>query len=91
MKTIVDKGDILIVVYFDDIVVFGDDPDHVWAETVTVIQCLTEAGFMLNVKKSDFLKKEIKMLGFWVGGGIMRPNFARLGALANYEMSKTVR
>ena len=53
-----------MVVYSDDIIGFGGDPDHVWVETVTVIQCLTKAGFMLNVKKSEFLEKEIKMLGF---------------------------
>ena len=53
-----------MVIYLDNTVVFGDDPNCVWAETVTVIQCFMEAGFLLNVKKSDFLEKVIKMLGF---------------------------
>ena len=51
-----------MVIYLDDIVVFGDDFYYVWAETKTVIQCLTKAGSMLNLKKSDFLEKEIKIL-----------------------------
>ena len=74
----------------DDIVVFSDEPNCLWVEAVTIVQCLTEAGFMLNVKKSDFLIKEIRMLGFKVGSGVMRPNFAKREALAKYEMQKTV-
>ena len=53
-----------MVIFLDDIVVFSDALDYVWAETVTIIQYLTEAGFMLNVKKSESLEKEIKMLRF---------------------------
>ena len=52
------------MIYLDDIVVFSDNPDHVWAEIVTVIQRLTKEGFMLNIKKLDFLEKDIKMLSF---------------------------
>ena len=53
-----------MVIYFDGIVVFGGYPDRNWAENITVCQCLTKAGFMLNVEKSDFLEKKIKLLGF---------------------------
>ena len=53
-----------MVIYLGDIVVFGDNPNRFWAEIVTVIQRLIESEFMLNMKKSDFLEKEIKMLSF---------------------------
>ena len=55
--------------YLDGIVVFGDDPNCVWAEIVTVIRQLTEAGFILNVKKSVFfvMRDKIAWLlsGWW--------------------------
>ena len=44
----------------------------------------------VEYEKLDFLEKEIKMLSFWVDGGIMRPNFARLEALAKCAIPKTV-
>ena len=53
-----------MVIYFVDIVVFNIIPDFVLVKTVIVIQCLKEAGFMLNMKELDFLEKEIKMLNF---------------------------
>ena len=53
-----------MVINLDIIVIFGDNPDCVWAETVTVIRHLTGAGFILNMKKSESLEKEIKMLRF---------------------------
>ena len=37
VQTIVDKGDAQVVIYLDNTVVFGDSPDHVWAETIPVI------------------------------------------------------
>ena len=53
-----------MVIYLDDIPVFGDDPDHVWVETVSVIRCLMEAGFILSVKKQNSWKKRSKCLAF---------------------------
>ena len=38
---IVDLGDIQVVVYLDDVVVYGDDPYKVWEETLIVLRRLT--------------------------------------------------
>ena len=48
---VVDYGDWAVIVYLDDIVVFGMDPRQIWAETMTILRCLYDAGFMMNVKK----------------------------------------
>lgn len=51
----VDRGDIKVVIYLDDIIVFGDCPKRVWLETCLVLERLVLAGFMINVSKSKFL------------------------------------
>ena len=45
----------MVVIYLDDIVVFGDSLEHVWMETCIVLERLCQAGFMVNTKKSRFL------------------------------------
>ena len=61
------------MIYLDDIVVYSNNSAKVWAKCVEVVSCLTSAGFMINVKKSDFLESMIKMLGFMVGDGKLCP------------------
>ena len=41
-----------VVVYLDDIAVYGDDQDQVLEDTLEVIRRLTDAGFMINLNKS---------------------------------------
>ena len=60
---IVDCGDMSVVVYLDDIVVYGTEPIHMWEETKVVLERLTCAGFMINTAKSHFLVSSMKMLG----------------------------
>ena len=66
---VVDKGGVHVVIYIDDIVVYGTDPVKVWSETVTVLERLTTAGFMVNIAKSHFLVSKLKMLGYNVAKG----------------------
>ena len=47
---VLDEQDDVAVVYLDDIVLFGNDPDNLWEAAVRVIHVLTTAGFMLNIK-----------------------------------------
>lgn len=53
--------------------VFGTNPNLVWKYIMIALQCLVEAGFMLNLKKSELLTSSIKMLGFWVSVGKRSP------------------
>ena len=81
-----------MVIYLDDIIIYGVDPQVVWRETKEVIQCLSAAGFMINITKSKFLVSSLKMLGFLVGGNVMKPNYIRLEAVVRSSSSpKTVR
>ena len=64
VATIVDCGDVSLVVYLDDIVVYGTDPTRVWQETKLVLERLARAGFMINTAKSHFLVSSMKTLGY---------------------------
>ena len=57
-------GDVSVVVYLDDIVVYGTDPTRVWQETKLVLERLARAGFMINTAKSHFFVSNVKMLGY---------------------------
>ena len=41
-----------MVVYLDDIAVFGDDQNQVMVDTLEVLRRLAGAGLMINLKKS---------------------------------------
>ena len=55
MATIVDCGNVSVIVYLDDIVVYGTDPMRVWQEIKVVLERLACAGFMISTAKLHFL------------------------------------
>jgi hypothetical protein len=52
-----------VVVYLDDIAVFGDDQEQVLEDTLEAVRRLTEAGFMINLTKSQLVESTAKVLG----------------------------
>ena len=48
---------------------------------MTVLRRLTNAGFMVNVKKCKFLVSQMKMLGHVISADCQRPVFTSLKAL----------
>ncbi len=52
-----------VVVYLDDIAVFGDDQNQVMVDTLAVLERLAGAGFMINLKKSQIVESAAKVLG----------------------------
>ena len=51
------------MVYLDDIAVFGDDQTEVLEDTLEAIQRLTDAGFVINLTKSQLVESTAKVLG----------------------------
>ena len=73
-----------VVVYLDDIAVYGDEQAQVLEDTLEAIRCLTEAGFMINLKKSHLVEASAKVLGhYWSMGGFWAPNVEKLHALVS--------
>jgi hypothetical protein len=58
-----DDRSLPVVVYLDDIAVFGDDQDQVLEDTLEAIRRLTQAGFMINLTKSQLVDATAKVLG----------------------------
>ena len=72
-----------LVVYLDDIMVFGDDQDQLLRDTEEVMKRLASFGFMLNLKKLQLVQQGACVLGHgWSSGGYWAPMIAKLEALA---------
>ena len=69
---IVDKGDVQVVIYLDDVIVFRTDPCHVWEEMRIVVERLAAAGFIVDTTKSRFLVSEL-MLEYKLHGSRRQP------------------
>jgi hypothetical protein len=63
LKGSTDDCSLPVVVYLDDIAVFGDDQDRVLEDTLEAIRRLTQAGFMINLTKSQLVDATAKVLG----------------------------
>ena len=71
-----------VVVYLDDIAVFGDDRQQVLDDTLEAVRRLTRAGFMINLSKSQLVERSAKILGHtWYSGGYWAPVVTKLEAL----------
>ena len=71
-----------VVVYLDDIAVFGDSQEQVLEDTLEAIRRLTQAGFMINLTKSQLVESSAKVLGHqWTSGGFWAPVTTKIEAL----------
>lgn len=51
------------VAYLDDVTAHGQEWPQVWADTMKVLKLLTDAGFMVNLRKCVFLAPRVVVLG----------------------------
>ena len=49
--------------YLDDVTAHGNDWRAVWQDTLRVLRVLTQAGFMVNLRKCKFLRGRVTVLG----------------------------
>ena len=76
-----------VFVYLDDLlVVFPDFQTH--TEILCVVaKCLADAGLTINVSKSKFCCRELKYLGYIVGGGQIKPDPSRVDTITTITSS----
>ena len=71
-----------VLVYLDDIAVFGDSVEEVLRVTSEAMKRLARAGFMINLRKSHLVQTKAKVLGHnWQSGGFWTPVNTKLEAL----------
>ena len=52
-----------VLVYINDILIFGSDVREVWDRTLAVLRALTRQGFMINLRKCKFLTRFATIVG----------------------------
>ena len=71
-----------VVIYLDNIAVYGDTQEQVLEDTLEAVKQLATAGFMLNLHKSQLVQATAQVLGhLWTLGGFWAPNVTKLAAL----------
>ena len=68
-----------IVIYLDNIAMFGDTQKQVLEYMLEAIKWLAIASFMLNLHKSQLVQAVAQVLGYlWTSGGFWVPNVTKL-------------
>ena len=88
-KTIPSKLRDNVFIYLDDLLVCSQDFDtHIQSE---VAQCLKSAGLTINVRKSKFCQREIKYLGYRIGGRTLKVDPEKVEAIDEFPIPKSPR
>ena len=78
-----------IVVYLDNIAMYGDTQEEVLEDTVEAVKRLATTSFMLNLHKSQLVQATAQVLGhLWTLGGFWVPNVTKLTTLMGKIESK---
>lgn len=70
--------------YMDDVVIFSRNFEEHLEHLSIVLQKMQKAGLTVNPKKVQLACSRVDLLGFIVGDGHLRPNDAKLRAIAEY-------
>lgn len=78
-----------VFVYLDDLLVVSPKFDEHVECLREVATCLKQAGLTINVSKSKFCCRELRYLGYIVGGGTVKPDPERIQAIMrmNYPIN----
>lgn len=80
-----------VFVYLDDLLVVSPDFKTHLELLDRVSDRLAEAGLTINVVKSKFCFKELRYLGYIVGGGILKPDPEKVETILKYSYPKTAK
>ena len=78
------------VVYLDDIIVYGKDPEDLLLTLGGVFEKLRKAGLKLKPSKCNFFKEEIEFLGHVVSKEGIATNPSKVQAIQDWPIPKTV-
>ena len=78
------------VVYLDDIIVYGKDPEDLLLRLGGVFEKLRKAGLKLKPSKCNFFKEEIEFLGHVVSKEGIATNPSKVQSIQDWPIPKTV-
>lgn len=79
LKSLIDTDKVLN--YINDVLILSDSVDEGLILLRQVLECLTNAGFSINLKKCSFLETEVEYLGRLISQGQVRPSPRKEDAL----------
>lgn len=77
--------------YLDDVVIFGRTFDEHNTRLATVLECLHNAGLVLNSKKCRFGERQTLVLGHLVDKDGVRPDPQKITAVKSFKQPQSVR
>lgn len=80
-----------ILIYLDDIIVFSKDPEEHLEKLRKVFQRLREAGLTLKPSKCEYMKEEIKVLGFKVNKTGILPDDDNIRGIREFPTPKKLK
>lgn len=78
-----------VLVYIDEVLIPSTTAELGLESLELVLAALTKAGFSLNMKKCQFLKRQISYLGYVIKSGEIRPNPNKVKALIGIPAPRT--
>ncbi|XP_065177704.1 uncharacterized protein K02A2.6-like [Sycon ciliatum] len=79
-----------VIVYIDDILVFGSSQEEHDRRLAAVRQRLEAANLRLNADKCQLSKSSVKYIGHWLSGTGVAPDGEKLQAIADMAMPKSL-
>ncbi|KAI8119245.1 Transposon Tf2-6 polyprotein [Lucilia cuprina] len=80
-----------VFIYLDDLLVISSTFEEHLRLLTEVANCLKEANLTIGLNKSQFCFRELKYLGFIVGGGMLKTDPGKVEAIKNIKLPKTTR
>ncbi|XP_037503481.2 retrovirus-related Pol polyprotein from transposon 412 isoform X2 [Rhipicephalus sanguineus] len=77
--------------YLDDVIIYGKTFQEHNHRLSLVLECLREAGLVLNSKKCHFGERQALVLGFLVDREGVRPDPQKTAVVRNFEQPRTVK
>jgi len=74
-----------IVVYLDDIVIYGNTPDEHMGRLWKAFQTLSTTNFMLKIEKCSFAQEEVPLLSHIIGNGKLCMNLTKIKVILEWE------
>ena len=90
-KILIEKLDIFVIVYLDDIFIYTKDPSQAYVDVVCwIFEELRRNGLFANLKKCRFHKDEVRFLGYVVLAQRVRMKEERIDIIKNWPKPKSI-
>ena len=91
-KILAEKLDIFVIVYFDNILIYTEDPGQAYVNAVKwVFEELRKNSLFANLKKCHFHKDKVRFPGYVVLAQRVRIEEKRIDVMKNLPETKSIR